>query len=791
MKISGTAQNCRHDHLSPDRRLLKPLSVILAALVFLPAVASADDAVDLGSVTAQGTSTGNSAPVSDSQVMTTQQKLTNTQDVQTVTKDQTALFGPDAGGMQSLAIMPNTLISGYNPTSVSSRSTISMRGVKVGWNSVPGDLETNGITAELDGVPLNSLSQSTGWHSPEIPIGALMSGVNTIDGPGNADTRWYNSLGGSINFIPVQPSAVAGGNVEASYGSFNSMILSAVLNTGEHDGWSTVFGAATAHSQTFRTTSDNMPSRSNQFYMKTQKKLDNGLISFGVYSQYNDEYRPNMIPVVDNSQIHMDGLNGSAPLYSEQSSGYYSTLARDVWFKHNSIENYMAWSHLDLTLASDLTLSNLVWFRDGYVNHYRVNNFVPTNPMVENYNENSKTFGDKVAFDKRLNQDNLLTFGGYMISSRAESDYKGYYPAAGTTNATPGSIGYNTTQSTFWALFAQDTYSPLKRLEIVPGIRLVNFQTDFANNSPTAANTFYPGGVPSSVSYDTNPNESTSFLETEPSLGINYGLNDNLHAFGNYAIARRNPTSNNYDHYPEDIGALRPVRSTSYSLGLRYDQKNVYGLDDLSASLVYFNTLMDNQTIPRTLASNPLVTTFSTGSSTLSGVEFELQAKVNRNWSGFTNLGWLNANWNSFYSPTSNAYYNGMPVSNSPTQTANFGVTYEAYIPSATIETTLWDQFIGKSYLWDNLNGAPTTQSNPAYNLVNLSINAHTTAFGIPGIKDQVTTVSLQAMNMLDKQYNATEYISAGGYFQTTTGGYIIANPGAPRSIYLTLQSSF
>ncbi len=774
---------------------LKPLSILVATLFVLPMSAFADGTVDLGSVSAQGSSDTVSTSNSDSQVMTTQQKLVNTQDVQTVTSDQTALFGPDAGGMQSLSIMPNTLISGYNSGSVSSRSTISMRGVKVGWNSVPGDLETNGITAELDGVPLNSLSQGTGWHSPEIPIGALMSGVNTIDGPGNADTRWYNSLGGSVNFVPVQPSAIAGGQVDLSYGSFNSVILSTVLNTGEHDGWSTVLGLATAHSDSFRTGAGDLPSRSNQAYLKTQKRLENGFISFGLYGQYNDEYRPNMIPVADNALIHTDGLNGSGPLYSQQSSGYYSTLPTAVWFKHNSIENYMAWSHLELNLAPDFTMTNLVWFRDGYVNHYRINNFDVTNPMVENFHENSKTFGDKLAFDKHLNKDNLLSFGGYMISSRAESDYIGYYPAAGTTNSTPGSIGYNTTQSTFWSLFAQDNYTPMTNLEIVPSIRLVDFQTDFANNSTTAANTFYPMGVPSTVGYDTNPDQSTNFLRTEPSIGLNYGLNDNWHVYGNYAIARRQPTIGNYDQANVDLAALKPIRSTTYTLGVRYAQKEVMGLDEVSGSLGYFNTLLDNQTIPRSIANTAsYTTTFSTGSATMSGVELELNAKVNRNWSGFANLGWLNANWNTFYSPTSNAYYNGMPVSNSPDQTTNVGVTYEAYIPSGTVETTLWDQYFGKSYLWDNLNGAPTNQTNPAHNLVNLSIDLHTTAFGIPGIKNQVTTVSLDIENLLNTEYNSTEYISSGGYFQTSqygSSGYIIANPGSPRSVYVSIRSNF
>jgi iron complex outermembrane receptor protein len=49
----------------------------------------------------------------------------------------------------------------------------------------------------------------------------------------------------------------------------------------------------------------------------------------------------------------------------------------------------------------------------------------------------------------------------------------------------------------------------------------------------------------------------------------------------------------------------------------------------------------------------------------------------------------------------------------------------------------------------------------------------------------------LSVYNLFDKQYNSTAYISSGGYFQTSNGGYIIANQGAPRSIYLSLSADF
>ncbi|MHB1618920.1 MAG: TonB-dependent receptor [Sulfuricella sp.] len=776
---------------------LKPIPALLAVVFLNSFAAQAAETTNLGSVQAEAASSTTTAASEstnfDSKPLSDKAKQKSTQSVKTVSKSNITLFGPDAGGMQALSIIPNVQINSYNASSVSSRSSISMRGVKVGWNSIPGDLETNGITAELDGVPLNSLSQGTGWHSPEIPIGVLLSGVNVIQGPGNPDDRWYNSLGGTINFVPIQPTKDENSKISFSLGSFSTNVMSATHNTGEINGWSTVFGYARARSQSIRTTPDSLPSKSDQLYIKTRKQLANGSISFGAYAQQNDEYRPNMIPLVANPEIHLDGLNGTGPLYSQQTSGFYSTLPKSVWFKDNAVKNYMAWSRQRLDLAPDLQMTNMFWVRNGNIRHYRVNNYNPP-ANVEYYTEHSNTLGDKLKFDAQLSKENTLSFGGYWINSRAESNYVGYAPSIGYFAGNPSQIFFNTTHSSYWSVFAQDDFQPFSSLHIVPGIRVVGFQTDFMNNSPTVANNYYPSGLPQDPNlayvFDQNPNQSTNFVRTEPSIGFNWGIANGLNVYGNYAIARRNPTSRNYDKYPIDISTIKLVRSKTYDIGLRYLGRHTAGLQKISGSIGYFHTMLDNQTIPRTVAGSQ-VTTFGYGSSTLKGFDIQLEGDLNDHWSGFSNLGWLKSNWNSFYSTTTNAYYNGYPISNSPSLTANAGITYKYFMPTGTVETTLWDQYYGHSNLYDNGNGAPTRQKKPGYNLVNLSVQARTTMFNssIPGIK--LTTISLQGLNLLDKKYNSTEYISSGGYFQTASSGYVIANAGAPRSIYLSISADF
>jgi iron complex outermembrane receptor protein len=805
------------------RRRVETVAAVVAALIAGTVPAHAQHATNIGSVEARA-NVGAQGKKKNfaSKVLSAKEKVRATQPVKTVPKFMFELVSPQGGGLQALGTLPNVYISGYNVGSASARNTISMRGVKVGFNSIPGDLETNAITAEFDGIPLNSLSQGTGWHSTETPIGALLSGLNVIEGAGNPRDRWYNSLGGTINFVPVQPTGSPGGRVSLSGGSFSSTIASAVFNTGAIDGWSTVMGAAGARQLTFRDTADTMPSDSEQGYVKTRKQLASGSVSFGAYFTRSDEWRPNMIPVSPNPEIHTDGLDGPGGLYSEQTSGFYSTLPRAVWHKHNEIVDYLLWSHAHLELSPSLELSNEAWFRWGKIRHYRLNDYtLPSN--YEHFVERSKTFGDRVVFDARLASIDTLSFGGYVIDSRAVSQYQGYSPSDGSTLAQPESISFNTTNSIDVAGFVEDTFRPIPALQIVPGFRVVQFITDWSNQSPTEACDVYPymanpngsGVAPSdcsygpqpalttstgaplpwSVSYSKSPDESTNLSSTEPSLGVNYALTGGVHIFGSYAISRHNPRSSVLSHYPLDLATIKLVRSETYDFGVRYLGLRVAGMRRLYSSLEFFHTLLSNQTITYSTPQQPLVTDFGYGSATLKGVDFEVRANLTRAWSGFADFGWLKSQWNSFTSVVNPvglpSYGTNLPVSNSPKDNANFGLAYRFELPSATVKATLWDQYTGIRYLWDNSSGAPTDQQMPAYDLVNFSIRARSTFLGslIPGV--QGSELSLQVLNITNKEYNSTEYISSGGYFGTSSSGYIIANPGAPRAIFATFSADF
>lgn len=747
--------------------------------------APAQGLINVGKVSANSQQSSSAPHDFADHVLHKKQLFNSSQAVTTVSKSELNLFNPASSGIQALSLKPGIQINGYNASSGTARSTISMRGVKVGWNSVPGDLETNGITAEFDGIPLNSLIQGTGWHSVEIPLGALLAGVNVIYGPGNPRDRWYDSIGGTINFLPVQPTERPEVKVSAAYGSYQSQVYTAIASTGVHDGWSAIIAADYAHNNTYRVSDfNNWPTRTNQLFMKVQKAFAAGTFSVGAYWQRNDEYRPNMIPITPIPGITTAGLNQNAPLYSQQTSGFYSALPNSVWFKNNIIENYLAYSKLHLKLASDVEMSNILWYRHGQVLHYRINTGF-AGGSTEDYYPYSETFGEKMVFDVTLPYDNKLSFGGYAISSTTANRFKGYNALQGSSVQNPSYIGFNNYQNTYVSGFIEDHFKPIENLDIVPGVQLVNYKTIFTNNNGSEALN-YPN-----ASYNTHPNTSKTFVRFAPSLGITYRPVPWLTTYANYATTYQNPTGGNFNNSQTDLPALLPVKSTDYEVGFRVLRNHWLGLQRIYLDVNYYHDRLANETIPISLASNPTVTTFGYGTATLNGVNMALQADIDDHWSTFVNTSVLHGYYNQYFSTTTNQSYNGYPVTNSPYFTLSSGIKYRTYIGGMELGADLWDQYYGHSYLFDNNVGAPTRQTNPGYNLVNLSLSMHTTALNgyVPGLK--AATVSVYLSNLLGRKYNATEYVSAGGYFNGNSAGAILANPGAPRTFFVNASLTF
>lgn len=754
-----------------------------AALALAAPGAASAQAVNAGTVSASA-----AAPSSGqfaSHVLTRKQLKHQAQAITTINKSIINGLAPIASGPQAIATAPSVVISGYAPNAGTARSTIAIRGVKVGFNSVPGDIETNGITALFDGVPLNSLIQGTGFHSPQIPFGALLGGVNLIYGPGNPRDRWYDSLGGTVNFIPTQPTAKASVTASASYGSFDSQVFSLVAQSGLHDGWKSVIGYNHAFNHSFRQGVYDWPARNDQVYFKITKLISGGHISLGGYYIHNREFRPNQIPVEAQPGITIGGLNANAPLYSQQTSGFYSDLPNSIWFKENQVIDYITYVKFTKRITDNTTLNDLFWYRHGNLIHYRINaGFLPTSPgNTEFYAPISDTIGDKINFDTKL-PFNTLSYGAYIINAHTHDRYDGYNTTLGTTRQLPAQTGFDSYDNLFVAAYLQDKFKPIPALHIVPGIQLINYDTHYIDQNQVNGQ-FIPGD-----SYTVYPNVSKDFNRFEPSIGVTYDATSWATAYGNFAVTYQNPTGGNYANSQTNLPALKPVKSTDFEVGVRLFKRGLFGLQHASADINYYRDNLEDETVGIANPNNPNQTTFGYGSGRLQGVNLSLRARLNFHWVAFANLGVLDARYLTYTAP-SGAVYANLPDPASPRDTANIGVDYQQFIGSNLLKASVWDQYVGKRYLFDNSIGAPTHTAIVPYNLLNASISLKTNYFNHFVSHLGEVKLAFFATNILNRQYNSTEYISAGGYFNTSYSGYAIANPGAPRAFYGTVTVKF
>jgi iron complex outermembrane receptor protein len=139
--------------------------------------------------------------------------------------------------------------------------------------------------------------------------------------------------------------------------------------------------------------------------------------------------------------------------------------------------------------------------------------------------------------------------------------------------------------------------------------------------------------------------------------------------------------------------------------------------------------------------------------------------------------------------------YGKYPISNSPKVTTNIGVTgrFDSREGVYSILPEVWWQYVGSRYLFSNVNNAPTLQTTPGYGVVNFNTVATLHGLGrwfhgmSPRMGAAPIHLSLGIENLLNNQYNPTAYITSGGYFGTSFGGYTLVDPGAPREYIMSI----
>lgn len=750
----------------------------------------------------------------------------SSQQLRVLDRKQIDTAGPVAGAAQIVALTPGANVTGYGNTGAT-KYTVGVNGVSQGWGGYGGYSGGGALAITLDGVPIVDPATDL-WQSPTIPQQFLVQNVNVTYGPGDPAERWFNNVGGGIEFSPVQPSSRAHADVSATYGSFSQKNIAANLTSGIFHGWSGVLAGGVGNGNDFRHASDGFqnPGKDLAIFAKGIKVYRDDTFEIGTYYAHGAGFRSQVIPVVANPLITVDGTPTGAQ-YSQQTSGYYSTLPQLSYNKYDTNEDGLIYGRENIQLDPSLSLQNLTWWNHIARSHYRTADvYSPGAQLFEWNSPYTDAVGNRLLVTKRLPL-NTITVGGYFIHALYNSRNNFYNPADGGAKRI-ANIGGKVRSSYFnqndFAITVQDAVRFNSIVTITPGIRYVGFGTGYSNNSlqdfklanGAVLTTHCPAtqtGYSSPV--DANGNSvavkdqgaSCDNLENrsgiEPSVSGTVRILPWLQAYGGVMQSLRSPQVGGGGGLFQSVdpASYHLSRQTYYQGGFKIHHEGTGVLNSMLITAALYHENWANQEIDTTLANGDSVA--ANGSSIYKGFNASFDDDPIERLHLFANANIETATYSNYEtvvpagSATPAQRFDGLHVPYVPNSTVNAGAFYDYPITTDLhIRPMLSFQYIGSQYIFNN-NGVdsagnsfpqPSNQKMSSYATLNAGVTA----------PYKFLEFSFNAQNLTNSKYLIYEFISSGGYFGTAGNGpasegsgYILAYPGAPISVYGGVTAHF
>lgn len=742
--------------------------------------------------------------------------LKSNQTTRVIGRKEMDAAGPLAGAPQIISMAPGANVTGYGNTG-QTKATIAINGINQGWGGYGGYTYPGSLGVTLDGIPIVDAASGL-WPSASLPQTGMFQNTNVTYGPGDPADRYYTSMGGAIEFTPVQPRSKAHIDGALSYGSYNQKNLELNMFTGLYHGWSTVVSGGLGDGNDFRTGPDGFanPSRDGAAYGKTTKSFQTGIFSVGGYYARAGGYRSQIIPTTAVPGLTVDGLNapGSA-IYSQPTSGFYSTLPYDSYNKYDINELAMVYAKETFLLSSTTGVQNQTWFSHELRYHKRLDDVYIAPAQEREYNNPShNTVGDELTVSEDL-PFGKISEGGYFLHDIYNSRNNFYNPALGGDG--PGQIvnmGGKIRSSYFtqdnYAGFVQDDFHPLQWLQITPGVRFDRYGTNYYSGTLQDFNfapgvlatltshcvltgaSFTPPGVPANeitVDQGSDCGAKEARTAVEPSINAAAYPLQWLTFYGGYVKTYRSPSLGGGGGIFQSLNPNTNYILASgayYQGGFKVHVAQFAHVKNVQFGAAYYHLRYANEQLSIELGNGNVINT--AGSSNYHGVNAYFDIDPVTDLHLFTNLNGEGANYTQFYS--GGVSFGGLPVPYVPTAIWNTGAYYTVQRHDKTIiEPQFWYQFVGSQHIFDNcglVNGActtarPSNQTMPSYESANLSLT----------VPFKFLDFSVNMLNLFAQRYNIYEYISAGGYYGTSTAGYTFAYPAAPFTAYATIGFHF
>ena len=658
-----------------------------------------------------------------------------------------------------------------------------------------------------DGVALNDLFNSgvtgDGVADNQNNVLLLPANVDSVQiyrGINNPAVNSYNSLGGTVNFLPRLPDHTASLDVGASYGSFDTTLAHATGNTGDIDGIRQMLSYNYGSSEGWQA---NTGDRNNNLYYSSAYTAPN-----------NDQL--NLILVYNDNKGHTP-FQMPVPLLA-QNGGFYQWPS-NVAYENDQDTNMLGILDFRAEVAPNITFDNKAY--SGYNAYARTSYANPAYSLgaaqpyelpsqAETYDywiyfPNGPTYNPKKTFGSdALGNDyhfygystwgagdtptltlalpnNTVTVGGNFSYGQLHSRefFYGSYDM-------PMQDGYNDAWDEhdsrwFASVYGQDEIDLFdKRLTITPGIKYV-----YAHTTDTdRIGFFYP--------YGGSVGNSADFVS--PTVGVNYKVTETLAVYGAFGRNVKFPDiTAYYDDVPGTTGAkplkprpvtIQPEYVNDYELGVRYQQGGLSGTISLYRE-DFENTFIDTFD-PTTYSTFPT----NGGSSRYQGAELQVRNDFgDQPWGDIKGQLSFAYNQAKFTSTFTSDYVGGQGENNNADTAVTAGEPL-ADVPNMLVSGDIdWTyegwrsvvnlRYVGSQYTDNDATGTTSSTQIPRYVLVDLGFSKTISFNGFQGAQDTVKFF-LNIDNLFNEYYFNEEYTSA--YKDYAGNPYQVASPGAPRS---------
>lgn len=678
--------------------------------------------------------------------------------------------------------------------------TPSVNAYSEGPNGMRSEIQLRGfngyqISETFDGIPLNDLFNAGGFNYAStrnsLPLSLEdISGVSVYRGINNPSVNSLNSLGGTINYEPRQPSPFPGAQLTLGGGSFDTLRYGALANTGSLDGFRTLVSFTHDHSHGWV---QNTHDTNNNFYLATTKRYNQGLSKFSAYLIVNENEgaTPHTVPV---ALIEKYGRDYQWPLNWTNSQNFDHHVLALV-----SLENAIA-SNAEL-VTKMYYLSNS-YNRTSYTNPAEIPELNPNQPYYlpnepesyatynppDNYYNPVALFGSSYAGTAyHLYINNTSTLGVQpsvrvaLPHNRLVVGLDGIYGVLHSAeywygNAdVPQDVLYNDAwnerdQRSYLDSFVQDTIHFFgNRLLVTPGLKYTEINTTDADNPGY----FYSfGGTVSNKLHDTSPSLGVSYQVIKPLVVYaSWGRTFKAPEIGAYYSSIGASNSQGQDVIPPVT--VRPEYVRDLEAGVRYFTPSI------EASLALYREDFRNKFQSYSPVSGPyagLSLDFNGGTARYQGIELALR-KDWSHWYAFGNYSVNEAYYGAFVNPFTNQLEPSAAVPDVPNHMLNVGVGWRG----GPWKADAYLKYTGPRYAgYASYSGISTNYKIPGYTTTNLYL-------GYRPIRP--LGLSLSVYNLFNKDYYAYAFINTA--YNNKIPPFAQALVGEPRAVFAQARVYF